>query len=75
MDVCGLAVHQVTYRDIWVRRVIIKIDSVMIPVMFFVMIPVMIPVTPVMPPVMTPDMTLVMTPVMDSCYSCFVLLL
>ena len=49
MDVCGLAVHQVTYRDIWVRRVII-IDSVMIPVMFLVMIPVTV---------------LVLTPVMD----------
>jgi len=27
MDVCGLAVHQVTYLDIWVRQVIIIIDS------------------------------------------------
>ena len=29
MDVCGLAVHQVTYRDIWVRREIIILDAIL----------------------------------------------
>ena len=43
MDVCGLAVLQVTYLDIWVRQVIIIIEHVMIPVTLA--IHVMIPVT------------------------------
>ena len=63
MDVCGLAVHQVTYRDIWVRRVIIIYIPVMpvkIPVIDLVMTLVLIPVIRVMIPVMDSRY--------DSCY-------
>ena len=61
MYVCWGA-HLDTYRDIWVRRVIIIIDTCYVLLSCLLCIPVMIPVIPAVH---------VMTPVMYSCHSCY----